>query len=167
LSASKEPDEPEPEEPQAPFTFSKRQSIVASFAQAVLGGQVSVDFPLATEYKPQSDVLALMSGLSKEEGREIDPVMLEAAYKKTFNENAMIVLGVTAESSERQQQVAVNWFVETIWKLRNSRRIQGNFLAIPNIESRVKKLEEEIERHNRLLNEMEILLRLGNGGTGH
>jgi hypothetical protein len=152
-------------EAEEPFSYPKRRSIAVAFAEAYLGGQLKVKFPTPAEFERDRDLLCAIAEIPKEQARKISSTELAGVLRRTFDDNAWILLR-RVESSEETYRATVNWFIELIWRMRNGRRIDGEFLAVPNIESRVDKLEEEVRKHGNALDELRILLRLSEGGSG-
>jgi hypothetical protein len=154
----------------APLSDADRYEMAMSFVQSYLGGQVSFAFPTATEIELQRDLfdsLNKLSGVPVIEEMKLSLTDLEAGIRRLFNRQAAVIYG-TLSATEEQRRQAVNVFLDIIWSARGTKRISGEFLAIPNLKAAIKDLESRVARLESLLEELGVLIRaLGGGPNPH
>lgn len=144
------------------FTAAERYDIVLSFIKALLGGQVSMSSPTPEElmkfrddFGPLANANELVKGVDL---TKIDERQLWWIQNENIDKRVAIILGTT-QAKDEERKKAVDDMLMMIWKYRGGERIKGEFLAIPNIESRLKTVEEEVSSHHGALEELKILFR--------
>jgi len=127
--------------------FSEREirNIVRDFIDAYIAGQVKVNFPTA------STVISVL----KNKGKTINQADAEAKAlnrKVDFMKTVAICTG-TEKATPEEVQAAIGSVFQDIISFRNSRRLEGVFHD-EGTETRLSRLEEGMEKANKLIEEL-------------
>ena len=150
-----------------PPTWKEKHSLAFGFVEAYFGGQVKVTFPRKEDVEADKD---LANALVRVRGQaqdfdHVDINLVAALSMNTFEDRAKIIYGSKVASDDERKR-AINGMLDFIWQFRMGGRIEGEFLAIPNLEAKISNLEEQVRSHRSLLEELQILVR-ALGGTAH
>jgi hypothetical protein len=135
--------------------FSDREirNIVRDFANAYIAGQVTITFP------DQDDVMAVQQSGGKVISKSQAHIL---ALDLSLDFATMISICVgTKEATPEEIQEAINTVFRNIIIYRNSQRIKGVFHDY-GTESRLCRLEEGMEKVNKLIEELVEYLMKGN-----
>jgi hypothetical protein len=149
------------------FTFEEQRAIVRRFIDAYLSGAVTVIQLTPEMIKDQRDIT---NALAKQFPNLQDLANLsDAEIAVRIRNEFLTVLRIAAgivEATKEQRRVAIIQMFYYILSLRTANRLRGNFLDVPRFESKLKDLEDMVNRHDELLKELEILMRnLGQGSS--
>jgi len=126
------------------FSDEERHRIVRSFIEAYMRGAVKVGLPELGE----EDLL----------GEKIDGKSL-VDFKASFTRLLGVAAGA-AKSTEAEIQQAINSVFNLVLALRLNNRLEGEFLHISNVDSRLGSLEGRAADIERLLEELQHLIRV-------
>jgi len=135
------------------FSVEERNNIVRSFIEAYIRGAVKIAFPTKKEiehYKPDIEAVS---------GKKVDAVALEDQSKGLFERLFSTAAGAL-KATQDEMQNAIDKLFTWIIILRQGERIEGEFLQIPNLQSRLSSLEERVANIERLLEELQNLIRI-------
>jgi len=120
-------------------------AIVRDFITAYISGQIKINWA-------DADFILLQQ---RKRGYTIDydqAVKMELDAKNAFNENVAICAG-TKKATPEELQKAIGIIFEHIMIFRHGKRIEGVFTDY-NIEQRISRLEEGMEKINNLVQEI-------------
>ena len=155
-------------------TYAEKYDLAYGFVKSYFGGQVSVAFSTTEEIHDakESGRLAAMqwakSFVEQEQAADItrfDDEAICALEKKFFQHNASIIYGTT-KATEDERKKAVDWILDYLWSLRSVDSVKGQFWAVPDMEKRVGRLEEDLRQHMEHLKELRILINAYFTGQG-
>lgn len=143
----KQQDEAEPTEETGKPLLSEREvrSIVKDFAIAYVEGRIKIDIPTAQERME----------FAKKVGEKLkyaEAFDAEGGHKIRFRTKIAICLGAKKATPDELQNAICDLF-DDILAMRNGNRIQGVFYE-HNLETRVKEIEEGLDKVNNLVEEM-------------
>ena len=125
------------------LSTEERRSIVRSFVDAYLRGAVRISFKL----KSPDDM-----------GQK--PTAKTVYLAKTVFEHCLNVAAGSRKSTVVEAERAIEDLFNAIVAARIGRRIEGKFLGVVNLESRLASLDERITNVERLLEELQNLIRI-------
>jgi len=155
--------------PTFPFSYEKKCEIVTNFIEAYLSGQVKIAKPTIEEMKSDMTLFDSMLRMDdklldgKDRVNTTTNVTLMVDYYQILHDCASMLLG-WKEASDEEIHKAVDFMMKQIWLNRTAGKIEGEFLAVPNLKAQVKDLQETVARHAGALEEMRILLRAFGSG---
>jgi ABC-type transporter Mla subunit MlaD len=126
------------------FSDEECRRIVRSFIEAYIRGAVEVELPAPGD----EDLL----------GEMIDGKAL-VDIKNKFTSLLSTAAGAV-KSTEAEMQQAISQIFSLISSLRLSSRLKGEFLPLSNVDSRLGSLEERTANIERLLEELQNLIRI-------
>lgn len=134
------------------FSEEERRNIVRSFIEAYVRGTVKIHYPTKEEAELYKEELQAVLG-------EIDTSKVEFESKDTFSKQVLIATGAW-KATQNGVQDAIDTLFHRILAFRQSERIEGEFLQAPNLQSRLASLEEKVAEIERLLEELQNLIRI-------
>lgn len=143
-----------------------RNNIVVSFIKAYLDGKVKVTFPTADEIREDSeyqDALGRKYGVDMTQWTASD---LQLAAQNEFRTRFRMAAGSSTISTEERRK-AINSLFDLIPILREGNKLEGEFIGVATLESKLAGLEERVDGLDELLKELRLYMRalLGNGGA--
>jgi len=122
----------------------ERHNIVRSFIDAYIRGAVIISFPT-------------------EEGLKAAGVK-DASERERASKRYFLNLVEKATGAVKLTQIELEETIDKLFgsivALRIGRRIEGEFLQVPNVESKLNSLEERVCNIERLLEELQNLMRV-------
>lgn len=134
--------------------FSKREikSMVKGFMLALLRGHIKINFKTAKEIITEAKV----------DGKKIsfeDASKREIAHKAVFLQLNQVCDGTISANNEEVEKAMYDLF-DYILSLRIGQRIEGRFYGT-EIEERLDRLEEGLDKTNRVVEEFVMWLKQG------
>lgn len=133
------------------MTPKARRRLVKRFVIAFLDGEIEINFTTAREYAAREHG---MFGSNIPSTQHFDK---EVADKMEFLKYITVFLNETTSEEEIIQ--TTNKLFEWLISLRIGQRIKGKFIATLESDARIGRLERDVYRIERMLDEMRILLK--------
>jgi N-acetylglucosamine-6-phosphate deacetylase len=115
-----------------------------------------VRFPTPEMIEAQLDTKRAFERLYPTQKRQETSAETAVRMKSEFAMTVDIVNGVV-KSSQEQMDAAIDRMYSYIFEFRQTGRLEGSFLEGPSTEVKLKDLEDKVERHDGLLNELKQL----------
>jgi uncharacterized protein YicC (UPF0701 family) len=134
------------EQPTKPlFSQKEIRAIVKDFAVAYISGQIKIQFVCADERME----------IARKTGEKFDytqALRYELDMKTTFRDKVAVCIGAK-KSTAKELEETINGLFNDIVTFRNGGRIEGVFIEYSS-ESRIRELEEGLEKVNNLVEEI-------------
>ncbi|MGD0424091.1 MAG: hypothetical protein ABSA92_11625 [Candidatus Bathyarchaeia archaeon] len=157
--------------PTFPFSYERKCEIVNNFIEAYLSGQVKILKITIEDLKSDMTFFDSMLRMDEKLLAGMDPNNIKAtnidvmvSYYHVLHDCASMLLG-WKKATDEELHSAVDFMMKQIWLNRTANRIDGEFLAVPNLKSQVKELQETAARHTSALEELKILMKAAFGSS--
>lgn len=126
------------------FSSEERRNLVRSFIAAYIGGAARINFVSPGELGVSGHTYTAEEGTQQ-----------RAVFRKLID----VATGAT-KATAAEVHLTIDQLFSTIVAARQGGRIEGEFLQGPNVESRLESLEGRLADIERLLEELQNLIRI-------
>ena len=138
------------------FSPEERRNIVRSFVAAYLRGDIKVTF-----WSQPVTMLSTNKAITPAERLQTKAGFVDMISIVSGARILSAVTGTAPQFSSDELVTAIDALFRAIVSLRSGGFIEGEFLHSPEFETRLSTLEEEVASIEKLLQELQMIIRLG------